>query len=57
MCDGLGGSGSGCVFRELRRVVGSGVGFARLFVFLEREHVAKFEEAVEVFDGAAMCSD
>jgi hypothetical protein len=37
----------------LRRGGGSVVGFARL-VFFGREQVAKFQQAVETFDGAAM---
>jgi len=42
------------VFRGFRIGLGFGDGFDRLLVFLGREHVAEFEEAVEIFDGEAM---
>jgi hypothetical protein len=37
----------------LRRGYGFGIGFARL-VFFGREHVAKLQQAMEIFDGTAM---
>jgi hypothetical protein len=36
--------------------MGSIFGFDRVFVFFGRELAAKFQEAVEIFDGAAMAS-